>query len=83
MPTTVNPVQLHQHSTSTWSYLDADVSTGEPGSHAEAKEILAGFTGAFVDREAETRGMDMYDRERAKRSAQEQAEQGLSQNSNW
>lgn len=27
------------------------LSTGDPGSHQEAKEILAGFTGAFIDRE--------------------------------
>jgi hypothetical protein len=26
----------------------------------------AGFAGAFIDREAETRGMDLVDRERAK-----------------
>ena len=64
-------------------YLNVNTCTGEPGSHAEAKELLAGFTGAFVDREAETRGMDMYDQEKAKRAAREQAEQGLSQNSNW
>ena len=37
----------------------------------------AGFTGAFVDREAETRGMDEYDKEKAKRAAKQQAEQGL------
>jgi hypothetical protein len=37
----------------------------------------AGFTGAFVDREAETRGMDEFDKVKAKRAAQEQAEQGL------
>jgi hypothetical protein len=39
--------------------------------------ISAGFTGAFVDREAETRGMDEFDKVKAKRAAQEQAEQGL------
>jgi hypothetical protein len=26
-------------------------------------ELLAGFTGAFIDREAETRGLDFIDKE--------------------
>jgi hypothetical protein len=32
-----------------------------------AKELLAGFSGAFVDREVETRGLDFIDKEKAKR----------------
>lgn len=32
-------------------------ANGKPASHAEAKELLAGFAGAFVDREFETRGV--------------------------
>jgi len=55
-------------------------TNGDPGSHEKAKEILAGFTGAFVDREAETRGMNEWDKEKAKRLAREQAEQGYDQN---
>lgn len=39
---------------------------GKPVSHALAKEMLAGFAGAEVDKLAETKGMDEYDRERAK-----------------
>jgi len=35
-----------------------------------------------VDREAETRGMNEFDKEKAKRAAQEQAEQGLRDDSN-
>jgi hypothetical protein len=50
---------------------------GQPASHAEAKELLAGFSGAFVDREVETRGLDYIDKERAKSQARQQAEQGL------
>ncbi|KAI9052959.1 hypothetical protein LZ554_003231 [Drepanopeziza brunnea f. sp. 'monogermtubi'] len=42
---------------------------GKPSSHAEAKEILAGLAGAFIDREIETRGLDTIDRERAKHDA--------------
>ncbi|CAE6421392.1 unnamed protein product [Rhizoctonia solani] len=52
---------------------------GQPEDHAKAKEILAGITGAIVDREFETRGLDFIDRERAKYHAQEQAEDGLAQ----
>lgn len=39
---------------------------GKPVSHAFAKEALAGLAGAEVDKLAETKGMDEYDRERAK-----------------
>jgi len=45
---------------------------GEPVSHAQAKEILAGLSGAFVDRIVETKGLDFIDREKAKRNAHEQ-----------
>jgi hypothetical protein len=33
---------------------------GKPDSHAKAKEILAGFTGAFIDRMVETKGVSNY-----------------------
>lgn len=36
---------------------------------------MAGFAGAFIDREVETRGLDFVDRERAKRQAREHIEQ--------
>ncbi|TVY90040.1 hypothetical protein LAWI1_G003503 [Lachnellula willkommii] len=42
---------------------------GKPDSHAQAKELLAGFAGAFIDREFETKGLDFVDRERAKHDA--------------
>jgi hypothetical protein len=45
------------------------LSTGQPASHAEAKELLAGFAGAFIDREVETRGLDAFDSEKAKYEA--------------
>ncbi|KAH9844327.1 uncharacterized protein C8Q71DRAFT_732144 [Rhodofomes roseus] len=47
-------------------------ANGKPASHAEAKELLAGFAGAFVDRIAETKGLDFVDREKAKRQANDQ-----------
>ena len=33
---------------------------GKPASHAEAKELLAGLAGAFIDREFETKGVRYY-----------------------
>ncbi|KAK2589894.1 hypothetical protein QQS21_012434 [Conoideocrella luteorostrata] len=60
------------------AYEDHVARNGQPDSHAQAKEILAGFIGAFVDREVETKGLDYIDREKAKRHAQEHAENGLS-----
>ncbi|KAJ3555831.1 hypothetical protein NM688_g2362 [Phlebia brevispora] len=44
---------------------------GQPPSHEKAKEILAGFAGAFIDREVETKGLDFIDRERVKHHAHE------------
>ncbi|RPD67153.1 hypothetical protein L226DRAFT_565900 [Lentinus tigrinus ALCF2SS1-7] len=48
---------------------------GKPESHEKAKEIMAGFAGAFIDRMVETKGLDFVDRERAKRHAQTQVEE--------
>ncbi|KAL6835037.1 hypothetical protein V8C40DRAFT_261703 [Trichoderma camerunense] len=59
------------------AYEDHVAQNGHPDEHAQAKEILAGAIGFFVDREVETKGLDFIDRERAKRHAQEQAEQQL------
>ena len=56
---------------------------GQPASHDEAKELFAGFAGAFVDREAETRGLDFIDRERAKRDAVDQSADQLQQQGGW
>jgi len=55
-------------------------ANGQPASHSEAKEILAGLSGAFVDREVETRGLDYIDKEKAKRQAAQQAQQGYVEN---
>ncbi|KAK5993710.1 Transcription factor lepE-like protein [Cladobotryum mycophilum] len=53
------------------AYEDHVAKNGHPPSHAKAKEILAGFAGAFIDREVETKGLDWVDREKAKRHAEE------------
>lgn len=43
-------------------------------SHQFAKELLAGFAGLEVDRLAESKGEDFFDREKAKHEAKRQAE---------
>ncbi|KAK4688470.1 hypothetical protein P7C73_g1642, partial [Tremellales sp. Uapishka_1] len=45
--------------------------------HAQAKEIIAGLAAAEVDRLFETKGLNMYDREMAKRHASDQAVQAF------
>ena len=49
--------------------------TGKPVSHAFAKELLAGFAGAEVDKLAETKGEDAWDTFEAKRKAKDNVEQ--------
>ncbi|OBZ70448.1 hypothetical protein A0H81_10041 [Grifola frondosa] len=48
---------------------------GRPQSHEKAKEILAGLTGAFVDRIVETKGLDYVDSARAKHAAKQRTEE--------
>jgi len=45
---------------------------GKPESHAKAKELLAAFSGAFVDRVVETKGLDFVDKEKAKHHAKQE-----------
>jgi hypothetical protein len=52
---------------------------GKPVNHAVAKELIAGFAGAFIDREVETKGLDFIDKEKAKHAAKQQAEEALAQ----
>ncbi|KAJ5923464.1 hypothetical protein N7454_008709 [Penicillium verhagenii] len=54
--------------------LSCDIIRRSPN-HAMAKELMAGFAGAFIDREVETKGLDFVDRERAKRHANQQIEE--------
>ncbi|KAJ5646483.1 hypothetical protein N7490_002855 [Penicillium lividum] len=55
-------------------YEEHVAENGQPPNHAMAKELLAGFAGAFIDREVETKGLDFIDREKAKRHATEHFE---------
>lgn len=54
-------------------FEDHQRKEGKPVSHQFAKELLAGFVGGEVDKLAETKGMDAYDRERAHHQAKENA----------
>jgi len=65
------------------AYENHVAENGQPASHAKAKEILAGFTGAFVDREVETRGLDFIDKEEAKRQANQQLHDASYGDYNW
>jgi len=46
-------------------------ANGAPDSHAKAKELIAAFGGAFIDRMVETKGLDAIDNYRAKQQTQE------------
>ncbi|KAH6891333.1 hypothetical protein B0T10DRAFT_547663 [Thelonectria olida] len=52
---------------------DHQRSEGETVSHGRAKEILAGFAGAEVDKLFETKGLDFLDQEEARHKAKKQA----------
>ncbi|OJJ98930.1 hypothetical protein ASPACDRAFT_1889375 [Aspergillus aculeatus ATCC 16872] len=61
------------------SFEEYQERNGKPQSHAEAKEILAGLAGAFIDREVESKGLDFVDREKAKYHARRQLEEASAQ----
>ncbi|QRD93651.1 hypothetical protein F9C07_2167734 [Aspergillus flavus] len=50
---------------SEWNRLTCCL-VGKPASQAQAKEILRGLAGAFVDRIVETKGLDFSDAKKAK-----------------
>ncbi|KAJ7908386.1 hypothetical protein B0H13DRAFT_2185109 [Mycena leptocephala] len=50
---------------------------GKPASHALAKELLAGFAGAFVDRMVESKGLDAVEAQKAKHNANKHVEKKL------
>ncbi|KAJ1707954.1 hypothetical protein F9C07_5825 [Aspergillus flavus] len=50
--------------------VDSYALNGKPDSHAEAKELMAGFAGAFLDRVIETKGLDYIDKKKAGHEAQ-------------
>ncbi|KAF8867978.1 hypothetical protein CPB85DRAFT_1367872 [Mucidula mucida] len=58
-------------------------ANGKPDSHAQAKELLAGFAGEFVDRMVETKGLDYVDKERAQYQAKKRAEVALNESGDY
>ncbi|KAF4334082.1 phosphoglycerate mutase family [Fusarium beomiforme] len=61
------------------AYEEHVARNGQSDNHAQAKEILAGFVGAFVDREFETKGLDFFDKEKARHHGERRAEQIVEQ----
>ncbi|KAF5976002.1 putative phosphoglycerate mutase family protein [Fusarium bulbicola] len=59
------------------AYEDHVAKNGKPDSHAKAKEFLVGAVGAFVEHEFETKGLDFYDKEQAKRHGERKAHEEL------
>ncbi|KAJ7123982.1 hypothetical protein C8R43DRAFT_1031494 [Mycena crocata] len=57
------------------AYENHCAENGQPDSHAKAKEIIAGLSGAFIDRIVETKGLDFIDKQKAKRHAEERTEE--------
>ncbi|PSN74332.1 hypothetical protein BS50DRAFT_567181 [Corynespora cassiicola Philippines] len=56
------------------AFEDHQRREGKPVTHAFAKELLAGFAAAEVDKLAETKGEDWFDRQKAKHEAKRSAE---------
>ncbi|KAJ7170675.1 hypothetical protein C8R43DRAFT_59821 [Mycena crocata] len=52
-------------------------ANGKPQSHAEAKALMAGFAGAFIDKEVESHGLDFIDKEKAKHDAHNKANEAV------
>ncbi|KAF8513511.1 hypothetical protein JB92DRAFT_213050 [Gautieria morchelliformis] len=59
------------------AYEDHVARNGQPDNHAKAKEIVAGFAGAFVDRIVETKGLDYLDHQKAKHHARQHTQEHL------
>ncbi|EIW85878.1 hypothetical protein CONPUDRAFT_148013 [Coniophora puteana RWD-64-598 SS2] len=52
-------------------------SKGKPANHAKAVEMASAVAGGFIDKIAETKGMDAMDKEKAKHSASQHVSQNL------
>ncbi|KAI8370090.1 hypothetical protein EDC96DRAFT_503021 [Choanephora cucurbitarum] len=57
--------------------------SGEEVDHSTAKEILAAAAAGAVDNFIETKGMDWFDRHRAKKEAEEEAQKLYSQQTGY
>ncbi|KAB8201497.1 hypothetical protein BDV34DRAFT_229258 [Aspergillus parasiticus] len=59
------------------AYNDHEAKNGKPQSHAQAKEVAAGFAFAAAERLFETKGLDFIDKEKAKYHAKQEAEAAI------
>lgn len=59
------------------------IHLGKPESYEEARVIMAGIAGAFIDREVETRGFDFIDTEKAKRQARKNIDEVPPSSNGW
>ncbi|KAI0270008.1 hypothetical protein BC834DRAFT_864491 [Gloeopeniophorella convolvens] len=57
------------------AYEDHVARNGKPSSHAKAKEIFAGLSGAFIDKEFESHGLNFIDKQRAKHDAKKRGDE--------
>ncbi|OJJ66395.1 hypothetical protein ASPBRDRAFT_201022 [Aspergillus brasiliensis CBS 101740] len=56
------------------AYEKHQAENGKPANHAQAKEILAGLAGAFIDREFEDKGLNQIENwQEKRRQAKEEA----------
>ncbi|SJL15332.1 uncharacterized protein ARMOST_18825 [Armillaria ostoyae] len=70
-PTSLLPLAVTEH------------INGQPLSHEKAKELLASFSGAFVDRTVETKGLNYIDSVKAKHHAKQQANAALADSGDY
>ncbi|CAG7942119.1 unnamed protein product [Penicillium salamii] len=65
------------------AYEQYEEANGKPESYEEARVIMAGIAGAFIDREVETRGFDFIDTEKAKRQARKNIDEVPPSSNGW
>ncbi|KAJ6101853.1 hypothetical protein N7486_004280 [Penicillium sp. IBT 16267x] len=65
------------------AYEQHEEREGKPASHEKAKEIMAGFAGAFIDREVESKGLDFVDREKVKYQARQHIDEVPRERAGW
>ncbi|PYI03227.1 CipC1 protein [Aspergillus sclerotiicarbonarius CBS 121057] len=56
------------------SWEEHQAKNGKPDNHAQAKEILAGLAGAFIDKEFEEKGIPFAEKEKMKYEARKHIE---------
>ncbi|KAG5645497.1 hypothetical protein DXG03_005906 [Asterophora parasitica] len=52
------------------AYENHVAKNGVPPTHEKAKELFAGFSGVFLDRLVETKGLDYFDKEKIQQQGQ-------------